>query len=106
GLNINIDRERIERMINNLLGNAIKFSTVGQEIVIELEQKDKTVLITVKDNGIGIPPEMQNEVFNIFGSTRRKGTAGEKSFGLGLSICKQIAEAHDGKIWVQSHPGK
>jgi signal transduction histidine kinase len=102
---IYIDRERIERMVNNLLGNAIKFSPVFGEIIIELRQRDKAVLISVKDNGIGVPAEMQADIFNTFGSTRRKGTAGEKSFGLGLSICKQIAEAHGGKIWVQSETG-
>jgi signal transduction histidine kinase len=105
-LSINIDKEKIERMLNNLIGNAIKFSPVGEKIMVGLEQKDKKVLITVKDNGIGIPPEMQNEIFNTFSTTRRKGTAGEKSFGLGLSICKQIVKAHNGKIGVQSEAGK
>jgi len=105
-LTIYIDRERIERMVNNLIGNAIKFSPAGETIDIELSQKEKTVLIAIKDNGIGIPREMLNEVFNTFGGIRRMGTAGEKSIGLGLSICKQIVEAHYGKIWVQSEPGK
>jgi len=105
-LNVNVDKDRIGRMINNLLGNAIKFSSAGEEIIIAAEQKDKTILISVKDNGIGIPPGMQNEVFNTFSGIRRMGTAGEKSFGLGLSICKQIVEAHNGEIWVESEPGK
>jgi two-component system sensor histidine kinase VicK len=104
-LNLDIDKDRIERMINNLVGNAVKFSPAGEKIIIAIDQKDKFILISVKDNGIGMPPEMQNEIFNAFGSIRRKGTAGEKSFGLGLSICKQIVEAHNGKIWVESAPG-
>jgi len=102
---INVDSERMERVINNLLGNAIKFSPPGEQVIIEIERKDNVVLIATRDKGMGIPPEMCAEVFNIFGSSRRKGTAGEKSFGLGLSICKQIVEAHNGKIWVQSKPG-
>jgi len=105
-LNIHIDKEQVGRMVNNLIGNAIKFSPAGETIYIELEQKIKTVMISVKDNGIGIPRDMQNELFNTLGGTRRMGTAGEKSFGLGLSICKQIVEAHNGKIWVKSEPGK
>jgi len=104
-LNVYIDSDKIERMLNNLIGNAIKFSPAGETIGIELERKDKAVLIAVKDNGIGVPPQLQTEVFNTLGATRRAGTAGEKSFGLGLSICRQIAEAHNGRIWVQSEPG-
>jgi len=101
-LMMNIDKDRIERMINNLLGNAVKFSRLGEKIIVELQQKEKAVLIVIKDNGIGIPAEMQDEIFNIFSGTRRNGTAGEKSFGLGLSICKQIADAHGGAIWADS----
>jgi signal transduction histidine kinase len=102
---VNMDSGRIERMINNLLSNAIKFSAAGEKISIELEHQGTMVLITVTDKGIGIPPEAQSELFNTFGAARRKGTAGEKSFGLGLSISKQIVEAHNGKIWVKSEPG-
>jgi len=105
-LNIRMDSDRIGRLINNLIGNAIKFSPAGETIQIALEQKEKTVLISIKDDGIGIPPEMQNEIFNTLGTSRRMGTAGEKSFGLGLSICKQIVEAHHGKIWATSNPGE
>ena len=105
-LMIILDKARIERMLNNLLGNAIKFSPAGETIIMEIKKEGNDVLIMVKDNGIGIPAAMQGELFNTFSNTRRVGTAGEKSFGLGLSICKQIAEAHGGKIWVESEPGK
>ncbi len=104
-LNIHIDNDRISRLINNLIGNAIKFSPAGELIQIALEKKEKTALISIKDNGIGIPPDIQNEIFNTLGASRRVGTAGEKSFGLGLSICRQIVGAHHGKIWVTSNPG-
>lgn len=104
-LEITIDKEKIGRMINNLLSNAIKYSQDGKLIAVEIEQNDNTVLIAVKDNGIGIPEGMHDEVFNALSILRRKGTAGEKSFGFGLSICRQIAEAHGGKIWVQTQPG-
>jgi signal transduction histidine kinase/Tfp pilus assembly protein PilF len=103
---IDLDKARIERMLNNLLGNAIKFSLVGQTIIVEIKKGKNDVLIMVKDNGIGIPAPMQGELFNTFSNTRRMGTAGERSFGLGLSICKQIVEAHGGKIWVESVSGK
>ena len=58
--------------------------------------------ISVSDNGIGIPDDIKDDVFNIFTNAKRPGTAGEKSFGLGLSICQQIIENHHGKIWFES----
>ena len=105
-LKVNIDQEKIERVLSNLLSNAIKFSPKGEKVTIELQYKKNAVFIIVKDNGIGIPTELQGDLFNTFTGAMRKGTAGERSFGLGLSICKQIVEAHNGKIWIQSEPGK
>jgi signal transduction histidine kinase len=105
-LTIDIDKNRIERTINNLVGNAIKFSPAGEKISVELSHNDNSILIFIADSGIGIPPEMQADLFKPFGNTRRMGTAGEKSFGLGLSVCKQIVEAHNGKISVKSEAGK
>ena len=103
---ISLDKARIERLLNNLLGNAIKFSPAGETIVMEIKKEGNDVLIMVKDNGIGIPAPMQAELFNTFSNTRRVGTAGEKSFGLGLSICRQIVEAHGGKNRCTKRSGK
>jgi two-component system sensor histidine kinase VicK len=105
-LSVNIDKEKIERVLNNLLSNAIKFSQEGGEINLKLEQKNNAVYIIIKDQGMGIAPEVHSELFNTLTGIRRKGTAGEKSFGLGLSICKQIVEAHNGRIWLDSELGK
>ncbi|HEY9197076.1 MAG TPA: HAMP domain-containing sensor histidine kinase, partial [Mucilaginibacter sp.] len=60
---------------------------------------------SIQDNGIGIPDELKQRVFNMFTDAKRNGTAGEKSFGLGLSICQQIVDKHNGKIWLESEPG-
>ncbi|PMD85976.1 hypothetical protein BWI97_26535 [Siphonobacter sp. BAB-5405] len=57
------------------------------------------------DQGIGIPADIRTTIFNDFTTAKRVGTAGEQTFGLGLSICKQIVEAHGGKIWAESSPG-
>lgn len=67
-----------------------------------MEKKKDTVLIRVEDNGIGISQEMQEKIFALSKSTNRPGTFGERSFGLGLFISKQIVEAHSGKIWMES----
>jgi two-component system sensor histidine kinase VicK len=63
-------------------------------------------LIKVQDEGIGIPPMMQEIIFDKFTKAGRKGTAGEKSFGLGMSIVKQIVNLHEGSIWVESDEEK
>jgi signal transduction histidine kinase len=59
-------------------------------------------LITVEDEGIGIPDNLKDKIFDMFSEAKRKGTAGEQPFGLGLAISKQIVEAHGGNIWFES----
>jgi len=103
---LNINREKIWRVLSNLIVNAIKFSPVGEAIKVKAIQKHDSVIISVKDQGIGIPNNMKDKVFNMFTDAKRPGTIGEKSFGLGLSISKQIIEKHNGKIWFESEAGK
>jgi two-component system sensor histidine kinase VicK len=94
-----VNREKIWRVISNLISNAIKFSPTGGCITVSGEVVEDDLVIAVKDNGIGIPENIKDQVFNMFTTSQRPGTAGEKSFGLGLSICKQIMDKFDGKIW-------
>jgi two-component system sensor histidine kinase VicK len=101
-----INREMIWRVISNLISNAIKFSPVGETIHLKSINEANHVQISVADHGIGIPDDMKDKVFNMFTDAKRAGTIGEKSFGLGLSICKQIIEKHQGKIWFDSVAGK
>jgi two-component system sensor histidine kinase VicK len=104
-IELNINREKIWRVISNLISNAIKFSPVGETIRVKSIQQNGYVQISISDNGIGIPVNMRDKVFNMFTDAKRPGTIGEKSFGLGLSICKQIIESHGGKIWFESNSG-
>ncbi len=99
-----LNREKIWRVISNLITNAIKFSPVGGTIWVTTRATDDGVYICVKDDGIGVPDNLKDKVFNMFTEAKRTGTAGEKSFGLGLSICKQIIESHEGKIWFENNP--
>lgn len=101
-LELLISREKIWRVISNLISNAIKFSPSGESILVKVAQGDDDVVISVQDHGIGIPDKLKDQVFNMFTSAQRPGTEGEKSFGLGLSICRQIVEKHNGKIWFGS----
>jgi len=106
GIELNINREKIWRVISNLISNAIKFSPVDSVITVNAVQKSSNIIIAVKDHGIGIPENMKDKVFNMFTNAKRPGTIGEKSFGLGLSISKQIIEKHNGKIWFESEVNK
>lgn len=104
-LYIPVNKEKMWRVINNLLVNAMKFSPENTVIRIEAEKKENSLIIGVHDQGIGIPAELHTKVFDTFTSAKRPGTAGEKPFGLGLSISRQIVEDHGGRIWLNSAEG-
>ena len=103
-LEINIYGQKIGRVVGNLISNAIKFSETGKEIKITVVKNKKEVLVSVSDKGIGIPDKIGKDVFQLFTPSKRFGTKGEKSYGLGLSICKQIITAHEGEIWYENNP--
>ncbi len=96
------DSEKIGRIINNLVTNAIKFSHPNADIDVYVNDKETHVEIIIQDEGIGIPEHLKDKVFDVFTEAKRKGTSQEGTFGLGLSICKQLIEAHNGKIWFES----
>ena len=100
-----VNREKIWRVVSNLISNAIKFSPDGSIIWATTQATEDEVEIWVIDSGIGVPDDLKDKIFNIFTEAKRPGTAGEKSFGLGLSICRQIIESHGGKIWFENNPG-
>ncbi len=100
-----VDAHRLEQVLNNLLTNAIKFSHPETTIVVTVAVKDGQALVSVRDRGQGIPAEEIEKLFQPFGVTSVKGTAGEKSTGLGLLIAKKVVDAHRGRIWVESEVG-
>lgn len=99
---VQLDEFKFMQVINNLLSNAIKFTQADGLITIRLEQKSESVLLTISDNGIGIPAHLQAGLFEKFTKARRPGIQGEPSTGLGMSIIKTIVEWHSGKIWFKS----
>ena len=105
-LYINIDEAKFTQVIINLLSNALKFTPEHGNIQLILEEKENFMHITVKDDGIGIPEEMQPFLFDKFTRARRPGLRGEPTIGLGLSIIKRIVEWHEGTITVESKEGK
>ncbi|PTQ96622.1 signal transduction histidine kinase [Mucilaginibacter yixingensis] len=96
---INADAEKLRRVFNNLLTNAIKFTGAKGMIKIDMHVTKTEVTVSIADNGIGIPEDIQQKLFDISAGIKRKGTSNEPSHGLGLFICRQIVEAHKGKIW-------
>jgi signal transduction histidine kinase len=97
------DRMRVEQIVSNLLSNAIKYGA-GQPIEIRVDGDEKAARLTVRDRGIGIPPENQARVFQRFERAVSKSNYG--GFGLGLWIVRQIVDAHGGEIHVTSTPGQ
>jgi two-component system sensor histidine kinase VicK len=90
------DKDRIFEVISNLLNNAIKFTEKG-EVVIVLDEKDGQAIVSVRDDGCGIAPEIYPNLFTKFVTKSEKGT------GLGLFISKNIIEAHGGRIWAENN---
>lgn len=103
---VNGHAESLLRVVNNLLGNAIKFTSNGGQIRVNLEAGDAgKIVLRITDNGIGIPAEKLPSLFDRFTPVSQSGTAGETSTGLGMSIVKQLVEQHGGKIEVTSAVG-
>ena len=102
----NVDSMKFLQIINNLVSNAIKFTGENGEINVYLEQLDSTFLITVEDNGIGIPKNLWPSLFNKYTEAGREGIDGEKSTGLGMWIVKRLAEEHGGHVWFESEVNK
>ena len=104
---IMVDRRRMLQVITNLIKNAIDFVKL-EEGTIEIQQElhNDTVVISIIDNGPGMPKEKTVGLFGKFYQTDTSGTGGRDSSGLGLSICKMIVEQHGGNIWAESDVGK
>jgi signal transduction histidine kinase len=94
---VNADKVRIFEVISNLLSNAVKFTKEGR-IMINAEKKDTQVLVSIKDTGSGIQPELMSKLFSKYVTNSPLGT------GVGLFVSKSIIEAHGGKIWAENNP--
>ena len=105
-LYIQMDTLKMMRAVNNLITNAIKFTPENGVIEVDIKDMDTLVQITVHDNGIGIPENLQPYLFDKFTRSRRTGLQGEEPIGLGMSIIKTIVELHDGRIWFDTKENK
>jgi signal transduction histidine kinase len=103
---VELDLERIEQVLVNLIENAIKFSDPATEIQIKINEDPVYVTVAVKDRGMGISEENLKTIFDKFSTVPSAGVNKPEGTGLGLAICKAIVEGHDGKIWAESVKGE
>jgi signal transduction histidine kinase len=103
GLTVSADRERVFRVISNLVGNAIKFTPEGGSIRLRVDKPDVEVVFSVSDTGPGIAPDLLPHVFSRYWQAKSSGREGA---GLGLYIAQGIVQAHGGRIWVESELGR
>ncbi len=101
------DPQQLGQAITNLLDNAIKFTPEGGSIWVRAyHESSNSIVVTVEDNGIGIPPAAQDRVFERFFRVEKERPKGDISSGLGLSLVKAIVESHQGEIWLRSQQNK
>jgi len=100
------DREAMEQVIHNLIDNACKYSGESRTIEVQLYPEGNKIVISVRDQGVGIRKEDQNKIFSRFYRAGEELTQAVKGSGIGLTIVKQIVESHQGEVTVESNPGK
>jgi signal transduction histidine kinase len=101
-LNVRGDFRQLEQVFTNLLGNAIKFSPDGGTITVGAQQEDERVVVFVNDEGIGVPPEEQQRIFERFYQVDSAATRHFSGSGLGLTIVKEFVEGFGGQVWLTS----
>lgn len=103
---IEIDTDKMMQVIDNIMNNAIKYSPDGGVITVRLLQAHKHVILSISDQGLGIPRKDLNKIFDRFYRVDKARSRKQGGTGLGLAICKEIVEAHHGRIWADSAEGK
>ncbi|MFW6387173.1 MAG: ATP-binding protein, partial [Thermodesulfobacteriota bacterium] len=103
---VKVDAGRMVRVFSNLLSNAIKYSPEGGKITIGARSTKKSIFVWIQDQGIGIPPQSQTKIFNRFYRVNDGDRRIAGGLGLGLALVKEIVEAHNGRVWVESKEGE
>lgn len=100
------DHNIINTVVRNLISNALKFTRPGGSITVSARDQSSFIAISVTDTGVGMEPEILGNLFKIDAKVKRVGTANERGTGLGLLLCKEMVEKHNGRIWATSEEGQ
>ncbi|MGE7219127.1 cell wall metabolism sensor histidine kinase WalK [Priestia koreensis] len=103
---VSIDQDKITQVLDNIISNAIKYSPEGGTITFSLKLKDETVILSVQDEGVGIPKKNISKIFDRFYRVDKARSRQLGGTGLGLAIAKEIVQAHGGRIWAKSKDGQ
>ncbi len=106
GLMVSVDADRVIQVLVNLLGNAVKFSDRWSVVAVSARSDSGQALFAIHDTGRGIPPELQETIFERFRQVDASDARDKGGSGLGLAIARGIVEHHGGRIWVASKPGE
>ena len=98
------DPDKVEQILTNLVGNAIKYSPGGGEVLVTVDQDGDTVQVSVRDQGIGMSPRDMGQLFEKFYRVDREEVRRTGGTGLGLYITKRLVEMHGGRLWAESWP--
>ena len=104
-ITVNADRDKIGSVISNLLSNAVKYSPKGTPVDIACATRDEQVIVSVKDEGLGIKPEDLVKIFDRYYRVEADQTRHIAGFGIGLYLSSEIIQRHGGKVWAESEPG-
>jgi signal transduction histidine kinase len=100
------DSTMLHSIVQNLVGNALKFTPVNGRVTIQAEEQDSMIQVSVIDTGVGVSPEKLAGLLVAMAGRTTDGTAGEKGTGLGLRLCQDLVEEHGGRVWVDSVMGQ
>ena len=103
---VGADPTMLHSILQNLTGNAIKFTPSSGQVTIRVADQDSMIQVSVIDTGVGVSPEKLAHLFEFVAGRSTDGTAGEKGTGLGLLLCKELVEKHGGRLWVDSVVGQ
>ncbi|PAE23425.1 MULTISPECIES: cell wall metabolism sensor histidine kinase WalK [Bacillaceae] len=103
---VEIDKDKLTQVLDNIISNALKYSPEGGKVTFGIEEKDEFIIVSVSDQGVGIPKENIEQIFERFYRVDKARTRKLGGTGLGLAIAKEMVEAHGGKIWAASTEGK